>query len=105
MNISEFISQMQERRPPASEKELTEFETTIGCCLPEDYRQFLAAANGGAVEDDRFYSGTADAGISILGIGGVPELIENRDCYQISEQRIPSDLLWIMDDAFSRAVC
>jgi len=105
MNVHEFVSQLQERRPPASETELAAFESMIGCRLPEDYRQFLATTNGGAVEDDRFFSGTADAGICIYGIGGVPELIENRDCYQISERRIPSDLLWIMDDAFSRGVC
>jgi hypothetical protein len=49
MNISEFISQMEERRPPASEKDLVAFEAGIGCRLPEDYRQFLRSANGGSV--------------------------------------------------------
>jgi SMI1/KNR4 family protein SUKH-1 len=105
MNISEFISQMKERRPGATEKELAEFEAVIGCRLPEDFRQFLATTNGGSVEHDKFFSGTEEVGICIVGIGGIPDLIENRDCYQVSEQRIPRELLWIGDDAFSRAVC
>jgi len=105
MNIPEFVSAMRNRRLGASEQELSEFEALIGKGLPEEYRQFLAMANGGDVEDDRFFSGTDDAGITICGIGGLPELLENREDYQISEQRIPRELLWIMHDAFSRAVC
>jgi hypothetical protein len=105
MTIPEFIAQMSQREPPASEAELAQFESTIGCRLPEDYRQFLAAVNGGMVEDDKFCSGTEEGGICIYGIGGIPDLIENHEEYQISEQRIPRELLWIMDDAFSRAVC
>ncbi len=101
MNISEFISQMEERKPPASEKDLGEFEAALGCRLPEDYREFLATANGGSVNDERFTTATT----WICSMGGIPELVENRDCYQISERRIPSELLWIMDDAFSAAYC
>jgi hypothetical protein len=94
---------MQERRPPASEKDLVEFEAGIGCRLPEDYRQFLEIANGGSVNDNRFTH--SKSGWYICSIGGVAELIENRDCYQISERRIPSELLWIADTDFSAAFC
>ena len=38
-------------------------------------------------------------------MGGVAELVENRDCYQISERRIPCELLWIADNDFSAAFC
>ena len=105
MNISEFISKMEERRPPASEKDLISFETSIGCRLPEDYRQFLATINGGSVNDDRFTITVSDSVPSLCSIGGLAELIENRDCYQLSERRIPSELLWIADTHFSHAFC
>jgi len=38
-------------------------------------------------------------------VRGVAELVENRDCYQTSEHRIPSELLWIGDTDFSAAFC
>src|SRR5438552_12293751 len=74
MDMLQFISEMRNRRQGASEQELSEFEALIGKGLPEDYRQFLAMANGGDVEDDKFLSGTDDAGIRITGIGGLREL-------------------------------
>ncbi|MEA2733590.1 MAG: hypothetical protein QOE14_41 [Humisphaera sp.] len=103
MNISEFISQMEERRPPASETDLVAFEAGIGCRLPEDYRQFLRSANGGSVNDDRFtHSGS---GLYVCSVGGIAELVDNRECYQISERRIPDELLWIADTDSSAAFC
>jgi hypothetical protein len=82
---------------------LAEFEASIDCRLPDDYRQFLGIANGGSVNDDRFTH--AKSGWYICSVGGVAKLFENRECYQISERRIPSELLWIADTDFSAAFC
>jgi hypothetical protein len=106
MDVSDFITQIREKGPEIAEADLVAFESQIGCRLPDDYRQFLMAANGGTVEDDRFCS----CDFCIVCIGGLRDeehlsLVANRDCYQLSEDRIPKDLLWIMEDAFGNAVC
>ena len=114
MNVSEFIAQMEDTLPPAPDGALTTFESTIGCRLPDDYRQFLIASNGGYIGGSLWFFGPtpngdkADAGVN--HIGGFREeshfsLLESRDCYQGSELRIPRELLWVMDDPFGNAIC
>ena len=87
------------------------FEADIGQRLPFDYRQFLIHSNGGHVGGRYWFKGptpegkAADAGVHHIG-GFRPEshfsLVSNRKCYQ---GRIPSVLIWIMDDPFGNAIC
>lgn len=114
MNVAEFIAQMDSTLPPAPEAALAAFESTLGGRLPEDYRQFLVASNGGFIGGSLWFFGPtpdgskADAGVH--HIGGFREephfsLLWSRDCYQGDGLRIPRELLWIMDDPFGNAIC
>lgn len=114
MTISEFIAQIEDTLPPAPNAALAAFESVIGCRLPEDYRQFLIACNGGYVGGSLWYCGPtpdgddADAGVHHVGgfrVESYFSLTWSRDCYQGSEVRIPLELLWIMDDPFGNAIC
>jgi len=114
MNVSEFIALMEYTQPPAPESELSSFESSIGCRLPEDYRQFLVASNGGYVGGSLWFLGpwltdqTVEAGVH--HVGGFRQesyfsLLWARNCYQERELRIPRELLWVMDDPFGNAIC
>jgi hypothetical protein len=111
MEISEFNEQIKHKQPPAPEAKLTAFEASLGCQLPEDYRQFLIACNGGHIGGRLWFHGptpegaSADAGVH--HIGGFREesyfsLVRHRDAYK---GRIPNEMLWIMDDPFGNAIC
>ena len=106
-----FLEAIDKKLAPAPESELLAFEQTLGCRLPEDYRHFLVSCNGGYVGGDLWFTGPtptgekADAGVH--HIGGFRQerhfsLVRARSRY---EGRIPSDLLWIMDDPFGNAIC
>jgi hypothetical protein len=115
MDLQEFLTYVDKTSPPGPEKEIARFEAEIGARLPEDYRQFLVACNGGLVGGMLWFrgptaeGGTADAGIN--HIGGFREephfsLDWARECYQDDDDlRIPRELLWIMDDPFGNAIC
>ncbi len=111
MTIDELLSAIENKQAPAPPPELAAFEKAVGSSLPDDYRQFLIACNGGYVGGSLWFNGptpegkAADAGIH--HVGGFREewhfsLPEHRETY---DGRIPSDLLWIMDDPFGNAIC
>lgn len=111
MTIDEFLKVIDNKLPPAPPKELAEFERTIGHSLPEDYRKFLVACNGGYVGGALWFMGptpeglTAEAGVHHIGgfrDEGYYCLNTNWKCYV---GRIPAALLWIMDDPFGNAIC
>jgi len=106
-----FLETIAKKLPPASAADVSAFELSLGCRLPEDYREFLIACNGGFVGGTLWFKGLtptgepADAGVH--HIGGFRQeshfsLVWHRECY---EGRIPNDLLWIMDDPFGNAIC
>jgi hypothetical protein len=111
MTIDDFLLVIDDKQPPAPAVELAAFERAIGRSLPDDYRRFLVACNGGYVGGSLWFKGptpegkAADAGVHHIG-GFRKEwhfsLPEHRDCYN---GRIPAALLWIMDDPFGNAVC
>jgi hypothetical protein len=111
MNLDSFLSAIDKKLPPAPEAELARFENLLGSRLPEDYRQFLVACNGGYVGGALWFKGPtsrgepADAGVHHIG-GFRREyafsLEQRRDVFA---GRIPDDLLWIMDDPFGNAIC
>ena len=106
-----FLGAIKKKLAPAPASKLLAFEHALGCRLPEDYRAFLIACNGGFVGGSLWFTGPtptgdrADAGVH--HIGGFREephfsLEWARDCYA---GRIPDDLLWVMDDPFGNAIC
>lgn len=104
---------MDEASPHAVESEVTSFESRIGCRLPEDYRQFLVATNGGYLAGKiRFSNGSdrdEDCQPEIDLISGVRQdesfsLDWARECYQLSILRIPREMLWIMRDPFGNGI-
>lgn len=115
MDMQELLTHIKKKAPPAPEEEIARLEAELGATLPEDYRLFLAACNGGYLGGALWYraptpdGGSADAGIH--HIGGFREeshfsLEKRREIYQSEEPpRIPHDLLWVMDDPFGNAIC
>jgi hypothetical protein len=111
MDINEFLVAIDKKLPPAPELELSRLEFAVGQRLPEDYREFLVACNGGYVGGALWFRGPtplgqgADAGVHHIG-GFCKQthfsLSWKRECY---EGRIPKDLMWIMDDPFGNAIC
>jgi hypothetical protein len=115
MDTQEFLAHIDKKSPPAPEERIVRLEAELGVGLPDDYRRFLVACNGGFVGGRLWFRGptpegqSADAGVH--HIGGFREqshfsLEKRRDIYQ-SEQppRIPHELLWVMDDPFGNAIC
>ncbi|MBI2302058.1 MAG: SMI1/KNR4 family protein [Armatimonadetes bacterium] len=107
MTIDEFIQAVQRKSPPAPEPALLALEADLGARLPEDYRDFLLRCNGGYVGGRYWF----DDNVGVHHVGGLREedhfsLLSARECYQNpAEIRIPTDLLWIMDDPFGNAIC
>jgi hypothetical protein len=116
MTIDELIAQINDRGRPAAEEEIRQFEAEIGTTLPEDYRRFLAACNGGSLGGRLWYKARTPGGrgqdTGLHHVGGFRQeshfsLRSSRACYQGEDEdlRIPRDLLWIMDDPFGNAIC
>lgn len=115
MTIEELVQVVEKRKPLETEKSILGFEESIGSKLPEDYRQFLMLCNGGflggtyGTEEDE--SDEESIGALVHHIGGFREeshfsLESSRDCYQSPEEiRIPTSLIWIMDDPCGNAIC
>lgn len=112
MTIDEFLAQIDDKLPPAPAEELAAFERAIGHPLPDDYRQFLVACNGGYVGRQLWFQGpTPGAGTVKVGVhhvGGFRKewhfsLPEHRTADD--EDRRPSALVWVMDDPFGNDLC
>jgi hypothetical protein len=114
MTIDEFLEKIDKKQPPAPEPLTEAFERAIGDRLPEDYRDFLIRSNGGYVGGKRWFKGptpegrSADAGVHHIGgfrHEGCFSLERHRVVYQVTNDWIPRDLIWIMDDPFGNAIC
>jgi hypothetical protein len=87
------------------------FENLFGGRLPEDYREFLAACNGGYVGGALWFMGpspageAAEAGIHHIGGFRAEDYFSLHSARQAYDGRIPRDLAWIMDDPFGNAIC
>lgn len=111
MNRDQLIGIMDSKGPPLSENDIRSFETEIGAWLPEDYRLFLAASNGGGPKKDYCFKGPTPDGemvcVEVACFGGLSDedalsLRSHRVCYH---NRIPNELVWIGSDWFGNAIC
>jgi hypothetical protein len=114
MTTEELLAAVQDKAPPAPPDRLAAFESAIGCPLPEDYRRFLVACNGGYASGKVLFLGTAPEGGPVAGVhhvGGFREdyatsLEARRVGYQTGNPPpIPRDLIWIMDDPSGNPIC
>ena len=107
MTIDEFIAQIDDKQPPAPSERVTAFERTIGGPLPDDYRAFVIACNGGYLGGALPFRIPPDNNSSVNHIGG----LRDEDYFSLElacetyDGRIPRDLIWIMDDPGGNALC
>ncbi|HEV7406713.1 MAG TPA: SMI1/KNR4 family protein [Chthoniobacteraceae bacterium] len=109
MNIPSLIALVREKKPPLPVPVLLALEEGIGERLPEDYREFLIACNGGSLGGRLWFykAGSVLPDAAPHHVGGLrPEppfsLLARLHALH---GRIPIDLMWIMDDAFGNAIC
>lgn len=114
MTLDEFRTYLAKPGAPLSEVDITAFEKDIGTSLPDDYREFLQAVNGGWLGGALLISGTTAEGepfdSDLHHIGGLRsephmDLRNQRAAYQDWLARIPRELIWIMDDSTGNAIC
>jgi hypothetical protein len=89
-------------------RRLEKFETRIGARLPEEYRAFLLAHNGGEPDPSDFEIGPNDySGIhgGFYGLHQGPDYCRLDDNYDTFKGRIPDDLLAIADDDAGNQIC
>jgi cell wall assembly regulator SMI1 len=82
------------REPPGSVEQIARLEARLGRVLPEDYRDYLLAQDGGRLADN---SGALD---TIFGLGDVPDWASLWDKLDVLTDRMPSWMLPVADDAY-----
>lgn len=90
---------IQDLREPCGERDIAAVEAVLGHSLPEPYRTFLLAHNGGCPEPNHFALLDPLAGTKHVGeINELYELEELPRMMGLYRGRIPPDLLPIGDD-------
>lgn len=111
MTIDEFLNAIGDKQPPAPVNEVAAFEKRIGCPLPEDYRRFLVACNGGWAGGSLWFTGptpegqTVDAGVHHIGGFRDERYLSLEDRRRVYDGRIPKALIWVMGDPLGNAIC
>ncbi len=111
MTLEEFLDRIHKKSPPASEKAIRALELKLGAALPDDYRRFLVACNGGHLGGVLWFIGPTPDGVAAdVGINHVYGVrTESRFDLQSTRRaygpRIPRGLLAIADDCFGNLLC
>lgn len=87
---------------------LTEFESSLNARLPEGYRQYLLANNGGEWEPNCFVISEEegeDSVHSVYGLHSGPEYSRLDVNREVFSDRIPKDLLAFACDPFGNQIC
>jgi cell wall assembly regulator SMI1 len=82
------------REPPASPEQIDALERRIGVPLPADYRAYLAAQNGGRLENNN------EAAKTIFGLGELPDYTNMGDKLDTYAGRVPAWLLPVAQDEY-----
>jgi hypothetical protein len=107
MAIENLIS-MESHGPPITEADVFRFEEKLGCRLPDDYREFLLAFNGGqtSLKQVVFSIGTDETILnSFYGLGDPTGDIEEGQYDQTDGFGFPPELLVIGYDDGGSSVC
>lgn len=100
--------------PAIDELTVARFERLIGARLPDDYRAFLLAHNGGEPTKRRCfrfadrtgpYTNGAVRAFAGLGKPQYYDLERLHEVYCEDERRVPTDVIPIAPDAFGNLVC
>ena len=93
---------------PLDSARLRQFEARLGTILPEDFRAFLLAHNGGRPVPSDFLI-SAEEGESSLhhtyGLHDGPDYFRLDDTWESYRGRMPATLLPIADDPGGNAIC
>ncbi|HEV7369455.1 SMI1/KNR4 family protein [Arenibaculum sp.] len=89
------------------EARLADFEADLGFTLPEDYRDFLLAHNGGTPVPSTFVSAREgeDRIESLYGLHDGPDHLRLDEMWGIYRRRLPRGVLPVGDDPFGNAIC
>jgi hypothetical protein len=92
---------------PLSAFRLTAFEDRLGFTLPDEYRDFLLAHNGGTPVPATFSSEREgeDRVESLYGLHDGPDHLRLDEMWDIYRRRLPRGLLPIGADPFGNALC
>jgi SMI1 / KNR4 family (SUKH-1) len=112
--VDEFRAALEDKLPPAPDDQLAVFEADLGVRLPEDYRRFVIACNGGYNGMGYQFRGPTPEGrlgcFWLQYLGGFREferqsLMAARRRYQGEPLRIPPSLVWIANSPHDDAIC
>jgi hypothetical protein len=106
MTIDALIS-MKRSGPVISESDVRCFEQKLGCRLPEDYREFLLAFNGGrpSLEQVAFSIGKGDTILHSFDSLHDPEGDDIEETRERLSSQIPPELLVIGYDGLGSSIC
>ncbi|OJV94841.1 MAG: hypothetical protein BGO39_34035 [Chloroflexi bacterium 54-19] len=93
---------------PASESDVREFESLIKSRLPEDYRAFLLAHNGGEPDPEVFFINESqgdDILAKFYGLYKEPKYSSLAWCFETYRGRMPSNIIPIGTDPGGNQVC
>jgi hypothetical protein len=118
-----FIIKQPKKFNKLEENDLKAFEKKLGSTIPDEYRNFLLEYNGGypkpnyfdipKPEDNEFLDYPDDMGSTIEYLCGIYKdpsleginLIKQYEKYQITEKRMPDEILPIGGDLWGSLIC
>lgn len=104
---------IEKAKPPLSAARLLEMEQYIGVRLPEPYRRFLRAHNGGKPKPDCFtfknrqgpYTGSMVDWFLSIHDGENSNFKDYYETYKVHQKRVPDRMVPIADDPGGNLVC
>jgi hypothetical protein len=102
MSTDELLAEVEDKRIPVPQRDLDAFESSLGQQLPEEYRRFLMACNGGFL-DGRFMFAQLSVISAIYGFRNDVSLTKARE--KMRQRRLPKVLIPIMKDPFGSEIC
>lgn len=94
--------QIEARGPSITDSELSAFEESIGARLPDEYRRFLLATNGGRTADDHVRFRVADGEGNLNELYALSDIARSR---KVLGDRLPEDLIPIGYDGVGDKIC
>jgi hypothetical protein len=99
---------MDRRGPIVAEKDVRALEEIVGARLPDDYRAFLLAVNGGRTTEDHVQFTVRNGESNLNSLYSVAETETARDLAwhaKMMRERLPREVIPIGYDDFGSAVC
>jgi cell wall assembly regulator SMI1 len=94
--------QIEERGPVVTDADVRAFEQTLGAPLPQDYRDFLLAVNGGRTSDEHVMFKLEDSEGELNELYALSEIMQTQKSLG---DRLPHDVIPVGYDAGGNKVC